>query len=219
MAATILFVHGSFMSGWCWLPVIERLEYLDVTCRAVELPFTSLDDDVELLRHEVAVAKSNGTVTVVCHSYSGIATSMAAHDADRLVYVAARLPRPGESQSALSDEWGTSDFRACISTDDAGVSTLDPSAGRLLFNRSPQWVARTAIDRLRPMRSEIPAHSIDDPAWMNVPTTYIVCTDDLVVDVTQQRLRASMVGHSIEIDCDHSPFFSAPDELALAVSR
>ena len=217
--AAILFVHGSFMSGWCWLPVIERLEYLDITCRAVELPFTSLEDDVELLRREIACAKSAGHVTVVCHSYSGIATSMAAHEADRLVYVAARLPRPGESPSRISEQWGSPAFRDCISTDATGVSTLDPKAEMLLFNRSPQWIARTAVDRLRPMRSEIPSSSIDDPAWMTVPTTYIVCTDDLVVDVTQQRLRASLVGHSLEIDCDHSPFFSAPDELALVVAR
>ena len=219
MSTTILFVHGSFMSGWCWLPVIERLEHLDVTCRAVDLPFSSLDDDVDLLRREIATAKLEGQVTVVCHSYSGIATSMAAHEADRLVYVAARLPRPGESPREISDEWGTAAFRACISTDNNGVSTLNPSAGDLLFNRSPVWVARLAVDRLRPMRSEIPDRSIDNPAWMSVPTTYIVCTDDLVVDVAQQRSRASLVGHSIELDCDHSPFFSVPDELALAVSR
>ena len=219
MSATILFVHGSFMSGWCWLPVIERLEHLDVVCRAVELPFTSLDDDVELLRAEIACAKEHGAVIVVCHSYSGITTSIAAHDADQLVYVSARLPQPGESQHAISDAWGTAEFRACISSDDAGVSTLAPSADMLLFNRSPEWVARTAIDRLRPMRSEIPVAPIEAPAWTTVPTTYVVCTDDLVVNVEQQRFRASLVGRSVEIDCDHSPFFSAPDDLALALSN
>ena len=219
MSATILFVHGSFMSGWCWLPVIERLEHLDVVCRAVELPFTSLSDDVDLLRDEIARAKSTGPVVVVCHSYSGITTSIAAHEADQLVFVAARLPRPGESQQAISDRWGTDSFRACISTDEAGVSTLDPSADPLLFNRSPEFVARTAIDRLRPMRSEIPVEPIDRPAWLSVPTTYVVCTDDRVVSVEQQRFRADLVGRSVEIDCDHSPFFSAPDELAIALSN
>lgn len=219
MSATILFVHGSFMSGWCWLPVIERLEHLDVVCRAVELPFTSLNDDVDLLRAEIRCAKEIGPVIVVCHSYSGITTSIAAHDADQLVYVAARLPQPGESQHAISETWGTAEFRECISTDDAGVSTLDPSVDLLLFNRSPEWVARTAVDRLRPMRSEIPVEPLDDPAWTSVPSTYVVCTDDLVVSIEQQRFRASLVGRSIELDCDHSPFFSAPDDLAIALSN
>jgi len=46
-----------------------------------------------------------------------------------------------------------------------------------------------------------------------------VCTDDLVVSIEQQRFRASLVGRSIELDCDHSPFFSAPDDLAIALSN
>jgi hypothetical protein len=34
------------------------------------------------------------------------------------------------------------------------------------------------------------------------------------VNLDQQRLRAGWAKHSVEIDCDHSPFFSAPDETA-----
>jgi len=218
MSAKILFVHGSFMSGWCWLPVIERLEHLGISCRALELPFTSLHDDVSYLRRQIDDATQHGAVTVVCHSYSGIATSMAAHHADQLVYVAARLPRPGESPVALSEQWGTPAFRSCISTDPSGVSTLSPSAGPLLFHRSPTSMALTAIERLRPMSSEIPVEPIDDPAWMVVPTTYVVCSDDRAVDVEQQRRRAELTGRSVELDCDHSPFFSVPDQLTATLA-
>ena len=118
---------------------------------------------------------------------------------------------------AISAQWGSADFRECISEAITGESTLDPKAGHLLFNRSPRGLARVAIERLRPMRSEIPVEPVDDPAWMSVPTTYVVCTDDLVVDVEQQRSRAALVDQVVEIDCDHSPFFSAPDRLAEVV--
>lgn len=217
MTSTTLFVHGSFMSGWCWLPVIERLERRGVDCRTIDLPFTSLADDVEALTRRIGELVGNGPVTVVCHSYSGIATSLAGHGADRLVYVAARLPQPNESPMAISAQWGSADFRECISEAITGESTLDPKAELLLFNRSPRGLARVAIERLRPMRSEIPVEPVHDPAWMSVPTTYVVCTDDLVVDVEQQRSRAALVDHVVEIDCDHSPFFSAPDRLAEVV--
>lgn len=217
MTATTLFVHGSFMSGWCWLPVIERLERHGVDCRTIDLPFTSLADDVDALTRRIDELVTSGPVTVVCHSYSGIATSMAAHAAERLVYVAARLPKPNESPMAISPRWGSVDFRECINETTTGESTLDPRAEHLLFNRSPRGLARVAIERLRPMRSEIPVEPIDDPAWMSVSTTYVVCTDDLVVDVEQQRSRAALVNRMVEIDCDHSPFFSAPDRLAEVV--
>jgi len=218
MSARILFVHGSFMSGWCWLPVIERLERRGSQCHALDLPFTSLDDDVDVLRHTIDELVADGPLTVVCHSYSGITTSLAAHRADRLVHVAARLPRPDESPSAISDRWGTPAFRDCIEEDAGGVSTLRPAAGDLLFNRSPRGLARAATERLRPMRSGIPVEPIDHPAWMSVPTTYVVCTDDLVVDVDQQRQRAALVESSVEIESDHSPFFSAPDALCDAIT-
>jgi hypothetical protein len=142
---------------------------------------------------------------------------MAAHAAERLVYVAARLPKPNESPMAISPRWGSVDFRECINETTTGESTLEPRAEQLLFNRSPRGLARVAIERLRPMRSEIPVEPIDDPAWMSVSTTYVVCTDDLVVDVEQQRSRAALVNRMVEIDSDHSPFFSAPDRLAEVV--
>jgi len=41
-----------------------------------------------------------------------------------------------------------------------------------------------------------------------------VCTDDRAVKIEQQRMRAAWADFSIEMDCDHSPFFSAPKQTA-----
>jgi pimeloyl-ACP methyl ester carboxylesterase len=71
----------------------------------------------------------------------------------------------------------------------------------------------------RSMRSEIPVEPSKNPAWKKVPSSYVVCTDDRAVKVEQQRMRASWANHSVEIDCDHSPFFSAPAELAAFIAR
>jgi hypothetical protein len=68
------------------------------------------------------------------------------------------------------------------------------------------------------MRSEIPIEPLDNPAWLSVPSSYLVCSDDRAVNVEQQRLRAGWAKHSIEIDCDHSPFFSAPRETAAFIA-
>ena len=217
MSATIVFVHGSFMTSDCWSPVIERLREFGITCRTIELPFTSLNDDVDVLRRAIHEAKLFGRTIVVCHSYSGITTSIAAHEADYLIYVAARVPQLGESQLGVSNQWGTKEFRACISSLENGASVLGSDAASLLFNRCPRDLVDAAVRRFRPMMSEIPAAPIENPAWMSVPSGYVVCTDDLAVNVDEQRRRAELLHDSIEIDCDHSPFYSAPDELSRAI--
>ncbi len=214
MAGTsILFVHGSFFSGWTWVPVIERLSRRGVNCHAIELPFTSLADDVAAVQTRVNELSEHG-VTVVSHSYTGITASVAAHKAQHLVYVAARMPALGESQTELSPKWGNPDFRRCFNFSNDGEMSLTDDATEFLFHRSPESLARLAMQYRRTMRSEIPVEPLENPAWLNIPSSYLVCTDDKAVQLDQQRLRAGWAKHSIEIDCDHSPFFSAPDETA-----
>lgn len=214
MAGTsILFVHGSFFSGWTWVPVIERLSRHGVDCHAIELPFTSLADDVAAVKAKVSELSERG-VTVVSHSYTGITVSAAAHDAQHLVFVAARMPALGESQTELSPKWGNPEFRRCFTFAADGEMSLTDDATEFLFHRSPEALSRLAMQYRRSMRSEIPAEPMENPAWIGVPSSYVVCTDDKAVQLDQQRLRAGWAKHSVEIDCDHSPFFSAPDETA-----
>ena len=212
--STVLLVHGSFFSGWCWLPVIERLDGLGTRAATVELPFTSLADDVAVLRDAIAAARAHGPVTVVSHSYTGITASMAGHDASHLVFVAARMPAVGESQSELNPRWGDPDFRSCFKVDPDGTMSLLDGARDHLFNRTSPGLADFAMRNRRSMRSEIPVEPLENPAWTNLPCSYVVCTDDRAVRLDQQRLRAGWATHSVEIDCDHSPFFSAPRETA-----
>jgi len=196
------------------MPVIQHLSDTHLTCRTVELPFTSLADDTAHLRAEITRAANDGPVTVVAHSYTGITLSLAGHAAQHLVYVAARMPALGESQAALNATWGNPDFRTCMVVDDSGALNLTDDAHRFLFHRSDPNLAQLVMAYRRAMRSEIPVEPLDNPAWLSVPASYLVCGDDRAVNVDQQRVRAGWAKHSLEIDCDHSPFFSAPRETA-----
>jgi hypothetical protein len=153
-------------------------------------------------------------VTVVSHSYTGITASLAGHSASHLVFVAARMPALGESQAEISPHWGNPDFRSCLMFGQDGELSLGDNADEFLFHRSPRSLARLAMSGRRSMRSEIPVEPLENPAWRSVPSSYVVCTDDRAVMLDQQRMRAGWAKHSTEIDCDHSPFFSAPDALA-----
>lgn len=217
--SSVLFVHGSFFAGWTWMPVIERLARMGIDSHAPDLAFTSLADDVKFVQDKVAELSSSGAVTVVSHSYTGITASLAGHGASHLVFVAARMPAIGESQAEISPKWGNPDFRSCLLFGQDGELALGDNADEFLFHRSPAPLARLAMSGRRSMRSEIPVEPLDNPAWLTVPSSYVVCTDDRAVMLDQQRMRASWAKHSIEIDCDHSPFFSAPDELADFIAK
>jgi pimeloyl-ACP methyl ester carboxylesterase len=212
--SSIVLVHGSFFSSWTWLPVIERLNTHDVDVLAIELPLTSLADDATVLRGAIAEASKAGPVTVVCHSYTGITAAVGGHGAQHIVHIAARMPAVGESQSELNKDWGNPEFRSCFTFAEDGTMSLTDGADAYLFNRSPQGLTRYAMDNRRSMKSEIPSIPIGNPAWKNMKSSYLVCTDDRAVKIEQQRMRAQWADHSIEMDCDHSPFFSAPKQTA-----
>jgi hypothetical protein len=151
---------------------------------------------------------------VVCHSYTGITAAVGGHGAQHIVHIAARMPAVGESQSELNKDWGNPEFRSCFTFAEDGTMSLTDGADAYLFNRSPQGLTRYAMNNRRSMKSEIPSSPIENPAWKNMKSSYLVCTDDRAVKIEQQRMRAQWADHSIEMDCDHSPFFSAPKQTA-----
>jgi pimeloyl-ACP methyl ester carboxylesterase len=77
-------------------------------------------------------------------------------------------------------------------------------------------IARAA-DRLVPQamamrRTPLPT----TPArWGKVPRLYIHCLRDRALSIAlQRRLVAAAPCPTVELDTDHSPFYSAPDKLA-----
>jgi hypothetical protein len=52
--ATVLLVHGAHLGGWCWLLVMDQLGRRGIDARAVELPLTTYEDDVEAVRGAIA---------------------------------------------------------------------------------------------------------------------------------------------------------------------
>ena len=72
----LLLVHGAFHGRWCWDRLTPELERLGVSHEAVELPFTSPEDDVATVRR--ALENSTERVAVVGHSFGGAVISAAA---------------------------------------------------------------------------------------------------------------------------------------------
>lgn len=211
----VVFVHGAHLGGWCWLLVMDRLGRLGIDSWAIDLPLTGYADDVACVRAAIETAGARSRpVHLVCHSYAGLPVAAAGHGAAHLTFVAARLPRPGESPAAHTPDWGWPEYHRCLQQADDGVVRLSPDARDVLFHRTSAPLAGFAMSRVRPMASLVPADPVPDPAWTSVPSSYVVCGDDRVVRPDAQRERAALVGASVELDTDHSPFFSSVAPLA-----
>ncbi|MFI5798956.1 alpha/beta fold hydrolase [Streptomyces sp. NPDC051677] len=210
----VLLVHGAHHGASCWEEVTERLRAAGVRSHAIDLPLTSFTDDTEAVRAAVSEGARQGPVLLVAHSYGGLPASAGGQEAARLVYVAARMPLPGESPARLTPRWNDPAFRRSARTAADGTVTLLPTARDALYSATPPHRADRAVALWRPMRSRVPQEPLDDPAWLTVPSAYVVCAADRTVLPEAQRACAARAETRLELDCDHSPFYSAPEALA-----
>jgi len=101
----IVLVHGAWADGSSWAKVIPLLEKAGLNAVAVQNPLTSLADDVAATNR--AIARLDGRVILVGHSYGGAVISEGGNDPKvvGLVYVAAFAPDVGEAVGDLGKEF------------------------------------------------------------------------------------------------------------------
>src|SRR5258705_3800466 len=85
---TIVLVHGAFADASSWSKVIPILEHDGYSVTAVQIPLTSLADDIATTKR--ALESQKGPVVLVGHSYGGpVVTGCPARDAEFHVAVVA----------------------------------------------------------------------------------------------------------------------------------
>src|SRR5260370_9905634 len=97
----VVLVHGAWADGSSWAKVIPLIEKAGLNAVAVQNPLTSLVDDVAATKR--AIARLDGPVILVGHSYGGAVISEGGNDPKvvGLVYVAAFAPDVGEAVGEL----------------------------------------------------------------------------------------------------------------------
>jgi pimeloyl-ACP methyl ester carboxylesterase len=218
MTATVVLVHGAFHGAWCWEPVRAALDERGVANLAPDLPLSGLDVDVKTARATLDAV--DGRIVLCGHSYGGMVISQAASgrdDVDRLVYLCA-------VQVAEDDEM-TSNMRPTLlmehlQHDDAGGMSVDRAfAAECFYHDCDPAAAAAAVAQLRPMVAGIgPSVTAGTepvaPAWLTIPSTYVVCTDDRTIHPDTQREMAKHATDVVEWDTSHSPMLSQPDLVA-----
>lgn len=231
--SVVVLVHGAFHGAWCWYRMIPALEERGHRVVAPDLPGHGRDRTPAREVSLAAYAHRIGSVLdaepepviLVGHSMAGATITVAADQRpDRvrtLVYLAALVPRSGQS---CADVVANPEDSSPLSSD----VRIEPERGEAIFDETA--LRRTFYEQCREedvalARLSItpqPLTPIADPVVYSndrlsvLPKVYIATDRDKVVTPSdQERMRAAMTWESVvHLDTDHSPFFSAVDQLA-----
>jgi len=218
MSTTLVFVHGAFHGPWCWEKVVACLEALGTPSVSLELYRGSLENDIAHVQAQVDRLGAEGErVVLVGHSMGGIAISgVDPKTVAHLVYVAALLQGRGMPSPI---DGVVPNFNESLHFED-GVMTIDPKHAEALFYHDCSVEdVKWAIPQLRPYRVYAGDDDDSNPSWRQIPSTYLVCTEDRSISVDYQRKAAALVAYSEEFSASHSPMIPVPALVVEALQR
>ncbi len=230
--ATFVLVHGAWHGAWCWHRVVPLLEAAGHRVIAPDLPSMGEDqtpatsvtlDSWARFVADIAVQQPD-PVVLVGHSRGGIVISRAAELAperiERLVYLAAYLLPAGMSLADAARADANSLVPANMIPAASGVTcTLRARVVRDAFygacSDEDCEYARTRLSP-EPLKPLVTPLAVTPEKFGRVPRIYIECTDDRTISLAEQRrMHAALPCERVfTLATDHSPFLSAPQELA-----
>ena len=216
----IVLVHGAWADGSSWSRVIPLLEAKGLHVDAVQLPLTSQADDVGAVQR--AIARVNGSLLLVAHSYGGAVITQAGNDPKvaGLVYVAAFAPAEGESPFDLTVN-NPPPFLQHLQQDQFGFLKLTSTGIREDFAPDLSDDEQTVLAATKGPTSGVAlSGAITTPAWRNKPSWFVIAAHDRVVLPTLQAIFAErMNATSITLSTSHVAMLSQPYAVASFIRR
>ncbi|MDO6728580.1 alpha/beta fold hydrolase [Marinovum sp. 2_MG-2023] len=228
----ILLIHGSCHGAWAWDTVLPELAALGHDARAIDLPGAGADPTphsaITLAQYTDAILAALGAHTVVVgHSAAGYPITAAAERAPekiaKLIYLCAYVPEQGRSMLDLRRDVPSQPAQRPFAKSDDGLSYVAlPAAVPLFYSDCPPDLARRAAAQLcpQPIAPQAEVLKLSESSH-HLPRHYIRCTKDQTIPPQHQ---AAMVAdwpaqHVHALDTGHSPFISAPRQLADLIDR
>lgn len=232
MAKTYVLLHGAWHASWCWKYLTPLLQKQGHTVFAPDLPghgaeqtpskSISLNTYVDYVTD--FIASKTQPVTLVGHSMAGIILAEVAEKMpdkiQQLVFVTAFIPENNESMLQTAQKSSSPGVSAELSFDrenNAITVEKSPRVKEAFYNFCSNEDAEFALSRLQkePFRPFTDAIHISKERFGQVKKRYIVClNDNALTPKDQQRMLATTSCEVMELNADHSPFFSAPLEFA-----
>lgn len=216
---TFVLIHGAGDVGWYWHLVEAELRARGHDVVAVDLP--GEDDTLTLDDYADAVVEAVGDrrrLVVVGQSFGAFTAPLVAarRSVEALVLVAGMVPRPGESADEWWSDTGYAEAMRSQAARDGGLTGSDDPYVTY-YHDVPRALAREALSRERAHPS--PAASAQPwplDAWPDVPTTFVLCTEDRFFppDFLRGVVRERLGVIPDEIAASHCVALSRPTELA-----
>jgi pimeloyl-ACP methyl ester carboxylesterase len=216
--ANVLLVHGAWVDGSSWSQVITILQRDGYNVLAVQLPLTSLPEDVAWTRHVLA-ERLQGPTVMAGHSYGGAVISGAATGVENvigLVLASAFAPDEGETLGGLNAQFPPPPGLAHTQPDSLGFLWFDPAAIPDNFAQDiPLAEARVLAAVQKPIAARAFADPAGPPAWKTLPSWFLVSTEDRMINPDLERFMAARIGATtVEVHSSHASPASHPDVVA-----
>jgi pimeloyl-ACP methyl ester carboxylesterase len=236
--AVFILVHGAFHGAWCWTRLAPVLAGRGHRVIAPDLP--GLGEDAmppESATMQAGVDRLAGLiegagepVVLVGHSLAGMVISQVAEalprGVRRLVYLAALVPGDGQSLDTLMAAMTDPEQPAAPAAGHDGWEGAAQAVPwsevdtRFYNDCSPADIAfARAHLRPQPNAPRLAAVHLTPARFGRVPRSFIVCAQDNAMPAFRRRINIASGGfeHVVSLPTGHSPFFSAPDQLAQAL--
>jgi pimeloyl-ACP methyl ester carboxylesterase len=221
--STFGLVHGGGLGAWCWDAVLPELEARGHRAATVDLPVVDMGGGAARCAEVIGQAFAGlPNLVLVGHSAAGLIIPLVAacYPVRQLVFLHALLPRPGQSvvdQMAAEPDM----FNPEMFTAPAPFWEDEAVAVRFLLHDCPPEIARDAFRRLRPEPGVLGREVTPLRCWPDLPSTYVVCTDDRTASPAWARraARERLGVEPVEIPGGHCPMLSRPGQLAEVLHR
>lgn len=225
-------VHGAFQDSSSWTAVVPLLEAAGHTVITVDLPGHGDDDtplsEITLASYRdtviAAIEAQDQPVVLVGHSFGGFTISNVAEAIPdriaKLVYVAAYLPRSGDSLvslSGLDHNNGFTQENFLVADDFSHASVLESDFLTIFCGDCTD----TQAEQVMATRQDEPLAPLNEPSILTaenfgrVPKVYILTAEDNAVSPQLQAYMLSLTpaDQVFALNTSHVPFVVAPDAL------
>ena len=229
--STFVLIHGAMHGGWCWDKVVPLLKKEGHKVIAPDLPGSGADrtpiKDISLKSYTDTVCKildaQPEPVILAGHSLGGVTiTQTAEYKPDKirvLVYLAALLLQSSQTapQALEGDTESLFAENRVMAEDGSSFTAKEEAVRDIFYGKCSDEDVKRAKTLLRPQAAAPGMTAVNTTAenFGRVPRVYIQCLRDKALSPSRQKrmYTALPCERVLTMDMDHSPFFSAPEEL------
>jgi pimeloyl-ACP methyl ester carboxylesterase len=219
---TVVLVHAAWADASSWNKIIPPLQRNPMPVVAVQIPLTSLSDDVATVRR--SLKKVSGPVVLVGHSYGGAVITAAASgnpNVKALVYIAAMAPDEGETVGELLHRAAPHASAPGLVPDEDGFLWMSAKGfADAVAHESSADDALLMAATQKPIASKCVQEQMTKPAWKEKPSWFLLAERDRMIAPETQRFMAHRTGgHILAMEVDHTPLASAPDRVVAIITE